>query len=261
MSNHSMSNSDVVLEIRGAIKSFGYVTALDGVDLQLHRGEILALLGDNGAGKSTLIKSISGIHPLDEGQILLNGEELRMRSANEARARGIETVFQDLAVFDNLDVSANFLMGREQPRPRWLGPLGLLSNKRDNQQWTDAAEDLSVKRVAATQEIGLMSGGQRQAVAVARAVAFASQIIILDEPTAALGVRESAEVLNLVRQLPARGISVILVSHNMEQVVAVADRALVLRQGCSVGTMTVTPDVAPQLVAMIMGADKVAANT
>ncbi len=251
----AVPDTDLALEIRGARKTFGFVTALGGIDLQLRRGEILALLGDNGAGKSTLIKSISGIHQLDEGQILLNGQELKLKSANEARAHGIETVFQDLAVFDNLDVASNFLIGRERPRPAWLGPLGLLSKRREAREWIDHASSLAVKSASPRQEIGLMSGGQRQAVAVARAVAFASQVIILDEPTAALGVRESAEVLNLVKQLPARGISVILVSHNMEQVVQVANRALVLRQGRSVGTMDVAPGVVPQLIAMIMGAD------
>jgi ABC-type sugar transport system ATPase subunit len=249
------ANRDVILEVRGARKAFGFVTVLRGVDLTLHRGEILALLGDNGAGKSTLVKAISGIVPLDEGAIVLDGKPLRLRTSMEARALGIETVFQDLAVFDNLDVASNFLIARERPRPRWLGPLGLISRSAEEREWTDHASSLSVSNVSARQEIGLMSGGQRQAVAVARAVAFASKIVILDEPTAALGVRESREVLNLVRRLPERGISVILISHNMEHVIDVADRALVLRQGQSTGTIDVAPGIAPRLVGMIMGAD------
>lgn len=249
------ANHDPVLEIRGARKAFGFVTALRGVDLELHRGEILALLGDNGAGKSTLVKAISGIVSLDEGTVLLEGKPLGLRHPMEARALGIETVFQDLAVFDNLDVASNFLIGRERPRPRWLGPLGLLSTKGEERAWTDHASSLSVSNASARQEIGLMSGGQRQAVAVARAVAFASKVIILDEPTAALGVRESREVLDLVRRLPDRGVSVILISHNMEHVIDVAHRALVLRQGRTVGTVKVLPGIAPRLVGMIMGAD------
>lgn len=243
-----------VLSVRHAHKSYGFVTALADASLTLHEGEILALLGDNGAGKSTLIKAISGIVPLDSGEIALDGKPLRLRSSAEARASGIETVFQDLAVFDNLTVSDNFLIGREEPWPPWLGPLGLISARRERASWRRHAADLSVGHVPPGQEIGLMSGGQRQAVAVARAVSFARRVIILDEPTAALGVRESDEILNLVRRLPERGLSVILISHNMDQVVKVAHRAMVMRQGRDVGEMEVREGVQKDLVAMIMGA-------
>jgi ABC-type sugar transport system ATPase subunit len=244
----------VVLSVKNARKAYGFVTALSGASLDLYEGEILALLGDNGAGKSTLIKAISGIVTLDSGEIAIDGKPLRLRSPADARASGIETVFQDLAVFDNLTVSDNFLIGREEVRPRWLGPLGFLSAKREQQQWLTQASALSVGHVSPSQEIGLMSGGQRQAVAVARAVAFAKRVIILDEPTAALGVRESDEILTMVRQLPGRGLSVIIVSHNMDHVVRVADRAVVMRQGRTVGGMAVADGVQKELVAMIMGA-------
>lgn len=244
----------VVLSICDARKSYGFVTALSGASLELHQGEILALLGDNGAGKSTLIKAISGIVQIDSGEIALDQRPLRLRSPAEARSAGIETVFQDLAVFDNLTVSDNFLIGRESPRPRWMGSLGFLSAKEERALWRRHASDLSVGHVAPQQEIGLMSGGQRQAVAVARAVAFARRIIILDEPTAALGVRESEEILAMVKSLPAKGLSVIIVSHNMEHVVRVADRAVVMRRGRDVGQLEVRDGVQKDLVAMIMGA-------
>ena len=250
----SEGTRDVVLSVRDARKSYGFVTALAGASLDLHKGEVLALLGDNGAGKSTLIKSITGIVQIDSGDIVLDGQPLKLRSPADARSAGIETVFQDLAVFDNLTVSDNFLIGRETTWPRWMGPLGFISARGERASWKQHAAELSVGHVAPEHEIGLMSGGQRQAVAVARAVAFARRIIILDEPTAALGVRESDEILEMVRALPRRGLSVIIVSHNMDHVVRVADRAVVMRRGRDVGQIEVREGVQRDLVAMIMGA-------
>lgn len=247
-------NSNVVLEVRNAVKSYGFVTALGGVDLRLHQGEILALLGDNGAGKTTLVRAMSGIMQLDEGDIILGGQKLALNSAGDARRAGIETVFQNLAVLDNLDVASNFYVGREKTWPRWMGPFGFLNTNREAAGWKDAAETLGIKALDPRQEIGLMSGGQRQAVAVARAVSFASKVVILDEPTAALGVRESAQVLRLIKSLPERGISVILISHNMDHVVQVADRAVVMRQGRISGTAVPTKDSVSELIGMIMGA-------
>jgi len=248
-------NSDVVLEVRNAVKSYGFVTALGGVDLKLHKGEILALLGDNGAGKTTLVRAMSGIMQLDEGEIVLAGEKLSLHSAGDARRAGIETVFQNLAVLDNLNVASNFYIGREKTWPRWMGPFGFLNTTRESSGWTEVAGRLGIKALNPRQEIGLMSGGQRQAVAVARAVAFASKVVILDEPTAALGVRESAQVLRLIKSLPERGISVILISHNMDHVVQVADRAVVMRQGRISGSAVPNKDSVPELIAMIMGAN------
>ncbi|WP_332302776.1 ATP-binding cassette domain-containing protein [Rhizobium sp. GR12] len=248
-------NSNVVLEVKNAVKSYGFVTALGGVDLTLHKGEILALLGDNGAGKTTLVRAISGVMQLDEGDIHLAGEKLALSSAGDARRAGIETVFQNLAVLDNMDVASNFYIGREKIWPSWLGPFGFLNKAREATGWIDAANNLGIKALDPGQEIGLMSGGQRQAVAVARAVAFASRVVILDEPTAALGVRESAQVLRLIKSLPERGVSVILISHNMDHVVRVADRAIVMRQGRIAGSAVPKKESVPELIAMIMGAN------
>jgi D-xylose transport system ATP-binding protein len=248
------SEHPVVLEVRDARKSFGAVKALDGVDLQLHEGEVLALLGDNGAGKSTLIKAITGAISLDEGDVLLRGESLRGRSPSQVRRAGIETVFQDLAVFDNLSAKANLFIAREPSTPRWLGPLGLLSERRMSRLWDEHVGDLEVNIPRARESIAVMSGGQRQAIAVARAAAFASSIVLLDEPTAALGIRESRQTLNLIRKLAQRGVSVIVISHNLDHVRMVADRAVVLRRGRLVGEAAPTAENHERLVSMIVGA-------
>ena len=243
-----------VLAVRGATKRFGAVVALDGVDLELHRGEVLALLGDNGAGKSTLIKCISGVHRLDSGSIEMDGEVVSIHSPAAARALGIETVYQDLALFDNLDPAANFYAGREQAHPRWL-PRGLRVLRRGSM--VDAT-DVVLRRLQVTlpdprAAVGLMSGGQRQAIAVARAAAFASNVVILDEPTAALGVRESHQVLDLIRRLRDDGHAVMVVSHAMDHVMKVADRAAVLRRGRKVGEEVPTSDSQQRIVSLIVG--------
>lgn len=245
-----------VLEVRNARKTFGPVQALADVSFSVHRGEVLALLGDNGAGKSTIIKAISGVHGLDGGSVLVNSAEVSMKSPHHARRLGIETVYQDLAVFDNLDALANLFVGRELRWPRWLGPFGFVRSRAMNKRWAEYAERLRVVLRDPRQAVGLMSGGQRQAVAVARAMAFASQLVILDEPTAALGVRESGQVLELVRRLADDGIAVILISHNMEHVARVADRAVVLRLGRNVGEARPTPENQEYLVSLVMGAER-----
>jgi D-xylose transport system ATP-binding protein len=244
-----------VLQVRQASKRFGAVVALDEVSLDVARGEVLALLGDNGAGKSTLIKAISGVHRLDSGSILLDGEDITTAGAMAVRAHGVETVYQDLALFDNLDPAANFFAGRELAGPAWL-PRGLRLMR--HRQMADRTRELLDRLQVALPDldatVALLSGGQRQAVAVARAVAFSSTLVILDEPTAALGLRESARVLDLVRRLKDGGAAVILISHSMDHVMAVADRALVLRRGRTVGETVPTPDNHAQLVAWIVGA-------
>jgi D-xylose transport system ATP-binding protein len=244
-----------VLQVRRASKRFGAVVALDGVSLDVARGEVLALLGDNGAGKSTLIKAISGVHRLDSGSILLDGEDITAAGAMTVRAHGVETVYQDLALFDNLDPAANFFAGRELAGPTWL-PRGLrlMRHRQMADRTRDLLERLQVSLPDLDATVALMSGGQRQAVAVARAVAFSSKLVILDEPTAALGLRESARVLDLVRRLKDGGVAVILISHSMDHVMAVADRAVVLRRGRTVGETVPTPDNHAQLVAWIVGA-------
>ena len=249
-----MSSAVPVLEVREARKSYGAVAALTDVDLTLHQGEILALLGDNGAGKSTLIKSIAGTIRLDGGEILVDGKTVNIRNPVDARALGIETVYQDLALFDNLSAIANFYVGREPTRPRWLGRLGFLRERTMAAETNTIVERLGVNVRDLSAEVGLMSGGQRQAIAVARAVAFASRVVILDEPTAALGLRESRRVLDLVAKLPEHDVSVILISHNLEQVTEVADNALVLRRGRKVGYMEPTTENHERLVGLIVGA-------
>jgi D-xylose transport system ATP-binding protein len=231
------------------------VRALQGVDLDLQRGETLALLGDNGAGKSTLIKALAGAHQLDEGELLLDGEPVTFRSPVDAREAGIETLFQDLALFDNLSASANFFIGRELVKPAWLRRLGFLQERQMAEEWQGQLERLGVRIKDSTQPIGVMSGGQRQAVAVIRAVAFATRVVILDEPTAALGLRESRHILDLIKRLPEHGVSTILISHNLEHVMEVADRAIVLRQGRRVGDAAPTPENHERLVSLIVGAD------
>lgn len=250
-----MSESTPVLEVRDATKRFGAVTALDQVSIVCGSGEVLALLGDNGAGKSTLIKAISGVHRLDSGTITLDGIDITHANATSARARGIETVYQDLALFDNLAPAANFFAGRELAGPSWLPrPCRLLRSKAMSEKTHELVDRLQITLPDFDAPVALMSGGQRQAVAVARAVAFSSKLVILDEPTAALGLRESGRVLDLIGRLKSDGVAVILISHSMDHVLAVADRAVVLRRGRPVGELVPTRDNLAQIVAWIVGA-------
>jgi ABC-type sugar transport system ATPase subunit len=245
-----------VLSVRGATKRFGAVLALDHVDLMVRSGEVVALLGDNGAGKSTLIKSLSGVHRLDEGVIEIDGMPADIRSPADARAHGIETVYQDLALFDNLDPAANFYAGRELAGPRWL-PRGLrFLRTRDMTVATrEVLARLQVQLQDEASSVGLMSGGQRQAVAVARAAAFSSRVVILDEPTAALGMRESRRVLDLVVRMREDGHAVIVISHAMDHVSEVADRAVILRRGQVVGEVDSVRDGQARILALIMGGE------
>jgi ABC-type sugar transport system ATPase subunit len=244
------------LEVRRATKRFGAVLALDEVSLHVRAGEVLALLGDNGAGKSTLIKCLSGVHRLDAGVIELDGRPVTLHTPAAARAHGIETVYQDLALFDNLDASANFYAGRELAGPRWL-PRGLRLLRRGDMDLATRAvlERLQVHIPDGEPTIGLMSGGQRQAIAVARAAAFSSRVVILDEPTAALGVRESRRVLDLVVRLREQGHAVIVISHAMDHVAEIADRAVVMRRGRVVGEIASVRQDQARILALIMGGD------
>lgn len=245
-----------VLEVRGAEKRFGAVHALKSVSLEAYRGEVLALLGDNGAGKSTLIKCISGVHSLDVGRILLDGAPAALHDPAAARSAGIETVYQDLALFDNLTPAQNFYCGRELSFPQWL-PRGLrfLDSRAMEREAASVIDRLKVKLPRIDAPVALMSGGQRQAIAVARATVFARKVVILDEPTAALGLRESRKVLDLIAQLKAEGNAVILITHNMEHVIELADRAVVLRQGSKVGELKPSRGNQHELVSMIVGAE------
>jgi ABC-type sugar transport system ATPase subunit len=245
-----------VLTVRNAEKRFGAVHALKGVSLQAYRGEVLALLGDNGAGKSTLVKCINGVHTLDEGEITVDGEVMAFNSPATARGAGIETVYQDLALFDNLTPAQNFYCGREISFPSWL-PRGLrfLSSRKMDREAAAVIDRLKVRLPKFDAPVALMSGGQRQAIAVARATVFARKVVILDEPTAALGVRESRKVLDLIKQLRAENNAVILITHNMEHVIELADRAVVLRQGRKVGELKPERANQSELISLIMGAD------
>jgi ABC-type sugar transport system ATPase subunit len=245
---------NAALSVRGATKRFGAVLALDDVDLDVHHGEVVALLGDNGAGKSTLIKCISGVHRLDSGTLTLDGEPVNIPSPAAARGFGIETVYQDLALFDNLSPASNFFAGREQAGPRWLPrPLRVLHRRSMAAATGDVLERLQVSIGDRSANVGLMSGGQRQAIAVARASAFASNVVILDEPTAALGVRESRRVLDLILRLRSEGHAVIVISHAMDHVTEVADRAVVMRRGRVVGEEVPNAESQQRIVALIVG--------
>lgn len=245
-----------LIALREAVKRFGGVVALDHVSLAVQRGEVLALLGDNGAGKSTLIKCLAGVHRLDAGSIEMDGLPVRIDSPAAARSLGIETVYQDLALFDNLDPAANFYAGRELAGPAWLPRWLRVMRPREMRTATNTVlGDLRVTVPAAGITVGLMSGGQRQAVAVARAAAFASRVVILDEPTAALGARESRSVLDLIVRLRDQGRAVIVISHALDHVIEVADRAIVMRRGRVVGEEVPTRANQARIVSLIVGGD------
>jgi len=222
-----------ILSTRGLVKHYGRVVAMDSADFDLMKGEILAVIGDNGAGKSTLIKAISGAVTPDSGEILLDGKPVRFRSPLDARAAGIETVFQDLGLSPALSIADNLFLGRERRQKDWRGKILRMLDRKGME--ADAREHLNMLGLLTVQNIRqaveTLSGGQRQGVAVVRAVAFGSRIIIMDEPTAALGVKESRKVLDLIRDVQRRGISIILISHNMPHVFEVADRIHVHRLG------------------------------
>jgi fructose transport system ATP-binding protein len=244
------------LEARGLVKTFGHVVGLAGVSLKLYPGEVLAIIGDNGAGKSTLIKCLSGALTVDEGEILMDGVKVDFKSPVDARHIGIETVFQSLAVAPALDIASNLYLGREI---RDKGPLGTIFRKLDTRGMRASAkqqlQELGIGTIQdITQKVETLSGGQRQAIAVARAAAFGSKVVILDEPTAALGVRESGQVLALIKRLRSRGLPVILVSHNMPQVFEVADRIHIQRLGRCAGVITPRSHTMEEAVAIMTGA-------
>lgn len=230
------SKQEPYLELRGVSKRYGSVSALEGVDLTVAPGEVLALVGDNGAGKSTLIKIIAGAHQADEGTVIVDGQERRIGSPHTAAALGIATVYQDLALCENLDVVANLFLGREQSRMPLAGPLRRLSEPEMEARAQAVTSSLSVRLPSLRRPVSAFSGGQRQAIAVSRALLWGSKLVLLDEPTAALGVEQTAQVLELIKRLAAQGQAVIVVSHSLPDVFSVADRICVLRLGTNAGT-------------------------
>ena len=243
-----------LLAARGIHKSFGRVRALRGADFDVHRGEVVALVGDNGAGKSTLIKVLSGIHAADAGEIRFEDEPVSVPSPEAARELGIETVYQDLALAPDLDPAANLYLGREILRPGPLGWLGILDKRAMRRRTSEAFASLGVGLQSTDVPVATLSGGQRQGVAVSRAVTWASKIVIMDEPTAALGVVQTRKVLELIRRVRDSGLSVVLISHNMPEVFEVADRIEVLRLGERVASFRAAEVSMEDVVAAMTGA-------
>ncbi|MGL5862690.1 MAG: ATP-binding cassette domain-containing protein [Phycicoccus sp.] len=237
-----------VLSMTGVSKRFGAVQALKDIDFHVETGEVVALVGDNGAGKSTLVKAIAGVYAPDEGQVVFDGAPVTITSPSEAQRLGIATVFQDLALCDNLDVVGNLFLGNEVVRATALDEVTM-----EKESWR-LLRELSAKIPSVRIPVASLSGGQRQTVAIARSLLGKPKVVMLDEPTAALGVAQTAEVLNLVERLRENGLGVILISHNMSDVMAVADRVVVLRLGRNNGEFRVADTSAQEIIAAITGA-------
>ncbi len=247
-----MSETSPLLEVRNLSKNFGPVQALNDLTMHVGAGEVVALAGDNGAGKTTLIKAISGVYRPSSGNVLLEGQEVSFASPQEARERGIETIYQDLALADNLSIGANIFLGRE-PMTKRFGFLPVLDRKKMAQaaKETMALLDFHVSRMEAP--VSNFSGGQRQAVAIGRAVYWNARILIMDEPTAALGVPEQRKVISLIHQLKAQGRGVIFISHNLQDIFAVSDRIVVLRRGVMAGERRIADTTHDEVVKLMVG--------
>ncbi|GHD03175.1 ABC transporter ATP-binding protein [Streptomyces violarus] len=237
-----------VLALRGVSKRFGAVQALTDVELEVHAGEVVALVGDNGAGKSTLVKTIAGVHPIDEGVIEWDGRSVQINKPHDAQNLGIATVYQDLALCDNIDVVGNLYLGRE------IRKRGILDEVEMERRSRELLDTLSIRIPSVRIPIASLSGGQRQTVAIARSMLGEPKLVILDEPTAALGVEQTAQVLDLVERLRERGHAVILISHNMADVKAVADKVAVLRLGRNNGIFEVKSTSQEEIISAITGA-------
>jgi fructose transport system ATP-binding protein len=250
-----IESQEPILQATGLYKRYGHVTAIDGADFELYPGEILAVIGDNGAGKSSLIKALSGAVIPDAGEILLDGQPAKFRSPLDARAAGIETVYQDLAVSPSLDIATNLFLGREKRR---AGPLGSVLRMIDHKGMREEADkqmkSLQIGIRSMSQAVETLSGGQRQGVAVARAAAWARKLVIMDEPTAALGVKESGQVLELIKRVRDNGLPVILISHNMPHVFEVADRIHIHRLGRRIAVISPKTHTMNEAVSIMTGA-------
>ena len=243
-------DASVYLTARGLSKSFGHVRAVHDVDLEIRRAEVLAIVGDNGAGKSTLTKILSGVYQPDQGQIQVDGRVVRIDNPHHARDLGIATVFQNLALVDSRDVAANLFLGREPTRWKVF-----VDRKRMLADAHRVVSDLRVHMPNLRVDVGQLSGGQRQSLAIGRATAQQGRIILMDEPTAALGVRESRKVLDLIRHLKSGGTGVVVISHNLQHVFSVADRILVLRRGRVAGVRNKSATSPDEIVKLIVGVD------
>jgi simple sugar transport system ATP-binding protein len=249
-----MGEVQPILQVKELYKRFGGLVAVDHVSLDIYPGEVVGLLGDNGAGKSTLIKMISGAYKPDGGQLILNGEAVSFSTPLEARRRGIETIYQDLALCDNLDASANIFLGRERMRHQ-LGIFRVLDRPYMLRESRQVLDQLDIRIPELRNPIRQLSGGQRQAVSIARAVYWNAHLMIMDEPTAALGVPEQLKVLELIRTLRNQGVPVILISHNMRDVFAVADRVIVMRRGSKAGERRISETSENEVVGLMVGAE------
>jgi simple sugar transport system ATP-binding protein len=247
-----MSRSEApLIDARGIVRHFGHVQALRGADFSVGRGEIVSLIGDNGAGKSTLIRILSGTDRPDDGEIRVNGDPVHFDGPQDARAAGIETVYQDLALAPDLDAAANVFLGRELMKPGLLGRLGVLDKSKMVRQTADAMARLGVT-ISPSAEVFTLSGGQRQSAAVARAAMWATNAIFMDEPTANLGVAQSKGVLDLIRKVRDAGTAVVIISHNLPQILELADRIVILRLGRTVGQVSASAASVDDLVRAMM---------
>ncbi len=249
--------SEPILEVKRVTKRFGGLTAVDRVDLAVFRGEVVGLLGDNGAGKSTLIKMVSGVYPPDEGQIFFEGREMKLGSPMEALERGIETLYQDLALAENLNVYSNIFLGREKTKP-FLGFIQVLDHERMQEEAGKVLNRLDIHIPSLRSRIKTLSGGQRQAVAISRSIYWNARLLIMDEPTAALGVAEQRKVLDLVRTLRDQGIPVIVISHQLYDVFSVADRLVIMRRGRKVAERITAKTTPEEIVGLITGSEEAA---
>jgi ABC-type sugar transport system ATPase subunit len=241
-----------ILEVRNLTKRFGGLTAVDQVDFQVYPGEVVGLLGDNGAGKSTLIKMISGVYTPTDGQIFYQGQEVTIHNPMDALRMGIETIYQDLALAENLNVYANIFLGREKLK-KWLGLVNVLDHDYMLAESKNVLNRLDIEIPSLRNKIGMLSGGQRQAVAISRSIYWNAKLLIMDEPTAALGVAEQKKVLDLVRTLKSQQIPVIIISHQMHDVFSVADRVVVMRRGQKAGERLVNTTNPDEVVGLIVG--------
>jgi fructose transport system ATP-binding protein len=248
-------NPDLAMQARGLTKRYGHVVAMQEADFDLARGEILAVVGDNGAGKSTLIKVLSGALIPDAGEVYLEGQPVQFATPLAARLAGVETVYQELAVATQLDIAQNMFLGREKRKPGLLGAaFRQLDKKGMRRQATEHMQTLGIRVQSIRQAVETLSGGQRQAVAVARAAAWGRKVVILDEPTAALGVRETTQVLELIRRVRDQGLSVVLISHSMPEVFAIADRIHIHRLGRRAAVVSPKTTAMSDVVAVMTGA-------